>query len=368
MTWAGRTRISTGEMSDMKLIRFTRVYLWFWAAVAGIFFTYVNWYGGKDLKYHHWYNLNHFVWLSVPQSIVLLLPVLLVGFSTSRRYGGLKSHMGRGIFFLSLGILSWGVVGNGVFFLKQLKEHGGSVPYPWWSDLGYVGLLPLYGFGLYFLARLVGVRGSDYLKLAWVPVLVGAFTYWMTLPLPKGWHGKEWVLTTWKGFTAAPAAPGHAFYGFNGSMASVVYLLVDVVIMTWAVIILINARKIAGGVFMPAVGLVTCSLVAQYLGDLLFDQRIISSAHPYFTGDIASIMYAASMYTMAFALLRFATAERDIAATMEAAMAAATADTMSAVVAPEGEAAVVDAEDGAADADSKAESSTSETSTTEVEE
>jgi len=49
-------------MSDMKLIRFTRVYLWFWAAVAGIFFTYVNWYGGKDLKYHHWYNLNHFVW------------------------------------------------------------------------------------------------------------------------------------------------------------------------------------------------------------------------------------------------------------------------------------------------------------------
>ncbi|MBC7644214.1 MAG: hypothetical protein H7123_03740, partial [Thermoleophilia bacterium] len=333
-------------MSDMKLIRFSRGYLWFWAAVAGIFFTYVNWYGGKDAHYGGWNDFTHFVWLSVPQSIVLLIPVLLVGFITSKRYGGFKSAMGRALFFLSLGVLSWAVVGNGIFFLKQLNEHGGSVPYPWWSDVGYVGLLPLYGLGLYFLASLVGVRGKDYLKLAWVPLLVGAFTYWLTLPLPNSWHGKEWVLTSWDGFTKDPS-----FFGFNGSMASVVYLLMDVVILTWAVIILINSRKIAGGVFLPAVGLVTFSLVAQYLGDLLFDQRIISAKHPYFTGDIASIMYAASMYTMAFALIRFAEAERNIAATMEAAMAAAMADM--AVLPPEGEAPVADAVDGAADADAR---------------
>jgi len=150
-----------------------------------------------------------------------------------------------------------------------------------------------------------------------VPVLAIAITWWLALPLPKSLHGHEWVLTTWKGFTSHPT-----FLHLNASMASFGYLLMDVVVLSWALVILVNARKAAGGMFMPPMRLVLLSLFAQYAADLLFDQRVVSTAHPYFTGDIATMLYMVSMYLMTFAIIVFAETERRLAAQVEEQMAA----------------------------------------------
>jgi hypothetical protein len=280
-----------------------------------VLFVYYNWYGGLTRPLHHWYDVTHTMWISVPQSIVLLPALVWVSAVAIKGFGGLRSALGRGLLFLALGVFSWGVAGNGVFFLYQVSHHGGAVPYPWWSDVGYVGLLPFYGIGMLFLSRLVGLVRSGYLRMAWVPVAVGAVTYWLTLPthgLPGWLHGNQWVLTTWNNFTSKPT-----FFGFNANMASFGYLLMDTVVLSWAVVVLVNARRASGGVFVPALRLVVLSLGAQYLADLVFDQRIVSTTHPYHTGDIATILYTASMFLMTFAIASFAEIARKLNADVE---------------------------------------------------
>lgn len=357
-------------MGGMKTLQFSRIYTWVCLGLFAMFETYLLFYGGRNDKYTHWYNVIHPVWLSVPQSILLAVPIILVGFPAGHRFGGWSSHMGRALYFISAGVLSWAVVGNGVFFIKQLSLSNGAVPYPWWSDVGYLGLLPLYGIGLFFLSRLVGVSGVEYLKLFGVAVLVILFTWWLALPTGSlgSLHGQEWVIASWNGFTDSPT-----FFFLNGSMASFIYLLSDIVILTWALIILLNSRKMAGGMFVPGVTLVTVSLFVQYLADLLFDQRIAKGS--YFTGDIATILYAASMFTMVFALIRFAETERAMRAEMDALVAAAMAadhmmnagdDTAAASGSADEDASTSDEADAPA-AESDAESSTSDASSAEVE-
>src|SRR4051794_4676354 len=104
------------------MLRFARLYLIFWAAIAGVQWIYINWFGGKDLtKFGHadWTHVWHPFWFSFPQAIVLCLTALTVNLVVMVRYGGLRSHLGRAVLFLSLGIVMWAGLGNLLFFLKE---------------------------------------------------------------------------------------------------------------------------------------------------------------------------------------------------------------------------------------------------------
>lgn len=297
-------------------LTFARRYMLFWAAIAAVFFAYINWYvgwspdkGGTSVtvllsgdRLDHWWNITHRVWISVAQTLVLAPLLLTVNLPAIRRYGGMRSQMGKAILFLSLGFVAWGVVGNGIWFGYQISHGGDSPAYPWWTDVAYVLLLPAYLLGMLALARAMAVTARDFLRQSWIFGVALLATAYVTVPLPGG-VGRKWVVDDWSAWHDKGT-----FGPFNWVHASVGYVATDIVILSMAVIVLINARRVAGGMFHLPTRWVAVSVLFQYLGDLLFDQRY--SAGIYRTGDIATICYGISMYLIMYAVLGFAQIEQ----------------------------------------------------------
>lgn len=288
---------------------FQRRYLLFWAAVAFVFFVYINWFlyqpQGKEVtppELEHWWEVWNPIWFSWPQAIVLLLPAFTYNLRAAKRLGGMRSHLGRAILFLTLGVVAWAGVGNLIFFAYQVS--GTAVPpYPGPPDIGYIGLLPLYAVGLMALSRVVGIGRGEVTRLLWIPVITAAVVYFLTLP--SGGVGPEWTLGSWSDV------------GNFTSIVSVLYLAVDLVLLPWAIILLVKASNVAGGLFHPPIAIVVVSLLCHVGADLLFQQRIAEGS--YYTGDIASILYFASMFLMMYAVQRFASATDAMVAPKEVA-------------------------------------------------
>lgn len=281
----------------------TRWYLAAAATVAGAFFIYINWYGGKDAALDGWWDVTHYTWVSVPQSILLVVPALAFNLLVMRRFGGLGSHVGKAILFLTLGVLSWGVVGNGIFFLYQLANDGEAPPYPWWSDLGYIGLLPMWFLGLFYLSKVIGMRRRDYLRLSWLPVVALALTWYLLLP--SGGFGQEWAIDDWSAFSEETT-----FGPLNFAITTLLYMISDVVVLSWALMLLPRVKDVAGGMFEGPVRLVVASAGFLYLADMFFNQRV--AADTYYTGDIVTICYTVSLYLMMAAIYQFGKIERDV--------------------------------------------------------
>lgn len=278
----------------MKSLSALKHYLWFWATIAFVFFVYLNWYlyqpQGAEVAappVDHWWELWHPAWFSWPQAIVMLLPAFTINLDVARRFG-LHSDVGKAVLFLTLGVVSWAGIGNLIFFSYQIR--GEVAPFPGLPDLGYIGLLPMYLIGLYHLSRVLAIGSQDLLRMIWVPIGATFVVYMLTLP--TGGIGGEWVLGSWGDLR-----------GDRVAQTSVAYILVDLGLLPFAVMMLLTARRLVGGLFFDPMAAVVASLFCHVAADLLFFQRI--AAGTYYTGDIASCFYAGSMFLMVYAVYRF---------------------------------------------------------------
>ena len=106
-----------------------------------------------------------------------------------RRWGGLKSAIGKAVFLIGLGIFSWGC-GSMIwsyynFFL------GVSVPYPSWADIGFVPSIFFYGLGAIYLVRATGAKitwKNKYAKIFAVaaPVVIFLLSYYVLVIIARG--------------------------------------------------------------------------------------------------------------------------------------------------------------------------------------
>src|SRR3989338_5801855 len=85
------------------------------------------------------------------------------GLLISKKWGGAKSYVGRGLIFLSLGLLGeW--FGQTVWTYYNVIEKI-EVPYPSIADIGYLSIIPLYALGVLSFAKATGARFK--LKTMW---------------------------------------------------------------------------------------------------------------------------------------------------------------------------------------------------------
>src|SRR3989338_8345736 len=77
-------------------------------------------------------------------------------FWVSKKWGGYKSVIGKGIFFLSLGLLAE-VFGQWVWSYYVMIQKI-EVPYPSIADVGYFAIIPLYSYAMYNFAKASGIK------------------------------------------------------------------------------------------------------------------------------------------------------------------------------------------------------------------
>src|SRR5579872_1817947 len=80
----------------------------------------------------------------------------IFGMIISKNWGSFKSAIGKGIFYVGAGHVSWGI-GGFIWSFYNFVLHQ-SVPYPSLSDVGFVGAVPLWMIGIWYLSKATGVK------------------------------------------------------------------------------------------------------------------------------------------------------------------------------------------------------------------
>jgi hypothetical protein len=205
----------------------------------------------------------------------------IAGFAIARRWGGLKSMMGRAIIMFSIGLFcEWFAQVAGVYLVWKV----GTVPYPSISDIGAFGAIIFYSVAVIYLAKASGARPSlksyrGKLIAALVPILFLSSSFAIFLRS----YQFDWSapLIT---FLDIGYPLGEAFYV---SLAILAYLL---------------SRKVLGGIMREPILFFIAALVTEYIADFLFLYQ--SHAGTYIVGGFNDLLFVVSYSLMAISLIQ----------------------------------------------------------------
>ena len=218
-----------------------------------------------------------------------ILPIVggYLGIRMANEWGGLKSAVGRGITFLSLGTISWGlgmVVWNYYLFIKNVE-----VPYPSLADLFFVLIWVLWTYGMFQIGHASGVKfgfkSSKKKMLAIIiPPAVILVSYFLLLVVPKG---------------------GIELSGnFVQVLLGFLYPVGDMAILTTAIVVFILSYKILGGKYKNQILLLLTCFVLNYIADFIFVLTTSGESPSYFNGHFVDLMYTTIMFLVSFSVLR----------------------------------------------------------------
>lgn len=113
----------------------------------------------------------------------------LAAVESARVWGGLKSAVGRAVFFIGFGVFLWG--GGEVIWSYYNFFLGVAAPYPSLADVGFAPSIFFYGLGAVFLARATGaryaLRDHWYAKmfLFTAPFVIAAVSYYILVVIAR---------------------------------------------------------------------------------------------------------------------------------------------------------------------------------------
>lgn len=218
-----------------------------------------------------------------------LYPVIsLIGgffglFVVSKKWGSGESVLGRGILFLSLGLLgeAFGQLAWSYYTIILNVE----IPYPSIADIGYFSIIPFYGFAMFNFARAVGVsiNLSSYLgklQAFIVPIIMVLISYFLFL----------------RNVQLDLSNPLRTFldFGYPGFEA----IAVSLGILTYSL-----SRGVLGGIMKQKILFLVFALIAQYVTDYTFLYSV--GLELYNNGGLVDLMYMTSITLMVLGITVF---------------------------------------------------------------
>lgn len=246
-----------------------------------VFWSWINISGLKEG------NINNLYGALYP--IIALVGGLYGLFVVSKKWGGTKSLVGRGIFFLSLGLLAE-VFGQWAWSYYTIIQQV-EVPYPSIADIGYFAIIPFYGYAIYNFAIAAGVRINlrsflGKLQAILIPIFMITIAYFLFLKDAK--VDTSNLLRTFLDF------------GYPGFEA----IAVSVGILTYSL-----SRNVLGGVMKPRVLYLIFALIVQYITDYTFLYR--AGVGTYYNAGPVDLMYTTSFIIMALGIISFSLHSKD---------------------------------------------------------
>ncbi len=231
-------------------------------------------------------NLKFTIYNYADQVIMGFIPSIgaIVGFIRMQQWGGIRSKVGRSVFFISLGLLSW-AIGQWIWTYYNLFLNV-EVPYPSWADFGYGPTYIWWAIGIAMLANLTSVknynRSLERILLLCVPITMAIIIYYI---IYSGIHDGEGFLNT--------DNPVKLFF-------DIYYPLSDVIIMI--IIILTSSLELnhlGHRVRLPFV-IIMAGLISMYVSDFTFSYT--TTVGTYYIGAAADWLFAISMFLLSLGL------------------------------------------------------------------
>lgn len=221
-------------------------------------------------------------WFENTYGLVALIGAI-VGFVAMQKWGGIKTVLGKALFFFSLGLLAQEAGQLISSYYTQIAKT--DLPYPSVGDIAYFGSVLLYIIAAIYLTKISGAKfafkETKYKIIAvLVPVALLSVSYTVLL----------------KGYEFDTAHPVTVFLDLGYPLGQAVYISI-------AVVAYLLSRKQLGGVMKAGVLAVIFALVIQYVSDFSF---IYSIHHGTYTpGKYVDLLYLTSYFLMATAMIKF---------------------------------------------------------------
>lgn len=211
-----------------------------------------------------------------------VLPVVgaIFGFTNSKKWGWFDSAMGRSVFFLSSGLLTWGI-GTIVFGYYNIFLQI-AVPYPSVADGFYIISWVLWAISMINLSRATGIKFrlgnlTGRLMLFFIPVIAIIFSYYALIVVAR-----------------------QGVFGFSGDVLTtffnLAYPIGDIVILTIALLIYGLSFNYLGGFFKWPIIIILAGFVMNYVGDFFF--VYLTTKGTYFVADWVDLIYTSVFFLL----------------------------------------------------------------------
>ncbi len=212
----------------------------------------------------------------------------IIAMVQSRMWGGVKSAVGKAVFFIGLGVFCWGA-GEAIWsyynFVLAIPA-----PYPSLADIGFAPSIFFYGLGALYLSRATGAKyglrsplAKAFVVLA--PFAILAFSYYLLVVVARG------------GMLIPEGDTELKFF------LDIIYPLGDFVGLTIAIIVSGLSFKYLGGKYLPDIIAILLGLGVMYVADTIFSYT--TTVGTYYNADFGDLVLALGTFLLTYGVLGF---------------------------------------------------------------
>ena len=225
-----------------------------------------------------------------------LIPLVggFIAMIRSSVWGGLKSAIGKAVFFIGLGLFCWGC-GESIWsyynFFLQI-----AAPYPSLADIGFAPSIFFYGLGAIFLSKATGAKyglKNKYAKIFVIltPAILLVVCYYLLIVIARGGvlipQGEELIKT----------------------VLDIVYPLGDFSALVISVIISGLSFKYFGGKFVYDIIAILLGLAVMTFADAVFSYT--TTVQTYYNGNWGDMLLTLGLFLITFGVLGFCSSLKD---------------------------------------------------------
>lgn len=209
----------------------------------------------------------------------------IIGLVISRKWGGLKSLVGKSLVFLSMGLLCQ-FLGQ-VSYSIEFYVYNIANSYPSFGEIFYFASIPFYIVGVWAIAKASGSKISlkryrNKISAALFPMLLVGISYYMFI---RGTPFEEFDLIT--------------------NILNFAYPIGQAIFVSMAILTYYLTLKVLGGVMRVRVLFMLFALIFQYIADSAFLYKNLSET--WYPADISDYMFVISYFLMTLTFIQFLT-------------------------------------------------------------
>jgi len=208
----------------------------------------------------------------------------------AKMWGGLKSAVGKAVFFIGLGIFCWGAGENIWSYYNFVLNI--PAPYPSLADIGFTPSIFFYGLGAIYLSKAAGaqfaLRNRNTRAFAILaPFVIFGIAYYILVTVARGGilvpDGENLLKT----------------------ILDLAYPLGDFVGLTVAVIVSSLTFKYLGGRYLWDIYAILLGLFVMFVADTIFSYT--TTVGTYYNADFGDLLLATGVFLLSWGVLGFQT-------------------------------------------------------------
>ncbi len=219
-----------------------------------------------------------------------LIPLFggLIGMFGSRIWNGLKSYVGKGVFYISFGLFAWGsgsMVWSYYNFFMDIPA-----PYPSLADLGFAPSVFFYGLGAIYLSKATGAKFGFRNKYAKVYVVVISL-----------------FILSMSYYALITVARNGVLVSSNENLLKIIldiaYPLGDVLSLTIAAIISGLSFNYMGGKYILDIISILLGLGVMFFADFIFSYT--TTVGTFYNGNFGDLIFTVGLFLLSYGVLGF---------------------------------------------------------------